>query len=292
MRRRSSTAILAVLTSLASSFTTASPALAETCRVLNERTGERTWGGGANLEVALADAVAGDHLRVTGICRGNFEMPVRLRLSGDPTPAYPHPTLDGEGEGSVLTVDDGGVLRSLTLRDGRARTGGGIDLRSGDLHLRGATVVERSRAARGGGIHILDGRLWMWDQAVVRRNVARLAGGGASIQIAGDLIMREHASVRRNVSHGPGGGIAAEIGGVILRGWTTVTRNRSSTEGGGIANLDGASWFYGHARVTNNVAVNVGGGLYVLFGNGGVCSPWVVLSPNVPDDAPEGTIGC
>jgi hypothetical protein len=283
--------VVAIATIVALVVVDAPPAEAATCRVVDAETGDRSWGGGANLARALANAEPGDHLRISGVCRGNFDMPVRMRLSGDPTQAYPRPSLDGREDGSVLTVRNGGVLRSLIVRDGRARQGGGIFV-NGSLQLRGTMDIRRNRAASGGGIFVIDGDVSMWDRSVVRRNRAS-GGGGISVQVPGHLTMRDRASVRRNVATSTGGGVLVDIGEVTMRNAAAVTGNIAGEQGGGIANWDGWSWFYGHARVTGNVAGAEGGGVFVFFGSGGVCSKHVRLSPNDPDDDVFGGVtGC
>ena len=278
------------------------PAHASTCRVIDAQTGEHSWGAGPNLERALESAEAGDHLEISGICRGNFVMREELRLTGVATPRFPQPTLDAGGHRRVVLIRDGGVLRSIRIRNGRAAYGGGLKLLSGRLELRGTTEVVGNRAGSGGGIHVEAGDLVMLDRSSVHGNRSTGGGGGASVEYAGHLIMRDRSAVRGNVAGSAGGGVVVNIGIITMTGFSSVTGNESSSDGGGIANLDGWTWFRNRASVTGNTAGPEqwgdgepgaeGGGVYVFFGSGGVCSRWVRLSPNTPNDALDWQLGC
>ena len=162
MRRLMATGLI-VGSLIAAVLATPSTAVAATCRVEDARTGEHTRGAGPNLQRAIDAAEPGDQLIISGICRGNFQMREELRLTGVSTPRFPKATLDAGGHGRVLRMRDGGIIRSVRIRDGRARNGGGIYLFDGTLELRGATEVIGNRAARGGGIYDAAGDLILSD---------------------------------------------------------------------------------------------------------------------------------
>jgi hypothetical protein len=269
-----------------------SRATSGTCRVVNVRSGEHSRGQGANLQAAIDAADPGDRLRIRGICHGSFALNIKLTLVGKATPRFPHATLDGDDAGRVLESTSGGELRSIVIRHGRARSGGGILNTGGILTLTGQTRVRGNHAGWGGGISLSNGRVILADRTVVQHNVAKNSGGGVYIDYAGKLVVRDDAQVRGNRSGGDGGGVTASIGVVTLRGRAWVHGNQARGSGGGIANLDGWSWFWNQARVTGNTAVKEGGGVFVYYGSGGVCSPGVQLSPNVPDDPPSWAVGC
>jgi hypothetical protein len=223
-----------------------------------------------------------------------------IRLTGIATPRFPHATLDAGGHRRVLTVRDGGVIRSLRIRHGRAPSGGGIAALGGVLELRGSTEVVANRAGGGGGIYAYGGEVVMLDSSTVRANVGG-PGGGIFVEYTGGLVMRDRSSVRGNFSRTVGGGIYVSIMSVTMTGFSSVTGNVARSDGGGIMNDDGWTFFRNHARVTGNMAGPLrlhgepgpqGGGVYVLFGSGGVCSRWVKLSPNTPDDPPDWHVGC
>jgi hypothetical protein len=275
-----------VVAGVLSTFLAPSSAGAATCRVIDARTGEHSWGAGPNLERALKRADAGDHLEISGICRGNFDMLEDVRLTGVPTPRFPVPTLDSHGHHQVLFVRDGGVITSVRIRHGRGR---GIVLLGGRLELRGTTEVTENW---GGGVSVVEGQLVMLDRSTIRGNVSPGGGGGVDIDYAGEMIMRDHSSVVGNVADGSGGGILVYINAVVMTGHAVVTGNRAGRNGGGIANEDGWTWFRNRASVTGNVAAGEGGGVYVYYGSGGICSRWVRLAPNVPNDTLDWDVGC
>ena len=155
-------------------------AIASTCRVIDAKTGEHSWGAGPNLERALDAADAGDHLGISGICRGNFKVREEVRLTGVTTPRFPHATLDADGHGRVLRLRDGGVITSLRIRNGRAGSGGGIYFYAGTLELRGSTEIVANRAGIGGGIYDAAGDLIMFGRTTVRHNIAGTGGGCSS----------------------------------------------------------------------------------------------------------------
>jgi hypothetical protein len=260
-----------------------SSAVAATCRVRNVDAGTTSVGWGDNLQTAIDEASHGDVLRVRGLCHGTFSLPTSLTLVGASAAGAPRTVLDAGGSGHVLEALDGGELRSLVLRDGWARYGGGVVVRGGRLRLTGWTVVRSNHARHGGGVAVLEGSLVLGGRTLVRGNGARMSGGGAYAAYAGRLVLTDRAQVRGNVSRGDGGGVAVDIGIVTMRAWSWIHGNVAVGAGGGIANLDGWSWFRGHARVTGNRATT-DGGVYVVFGSGGVCSPGVRLSPNTPPD--------
>src|SRR5829696_584559 len=66
------------------------------CRVTNLSTNQVYDGSGGNLQTAIDHASPGTHLRIRGVCAGNFSITKRLRLLGVATTAFPVPTMQGD----------------------------------------------------------------------------------------------------------------------------------------------------------------------------------------------------
>lgn len=265
---------------------------AATCHVVDVATDDVYDGTGAALQLAMDEATSGDRLEVSGVCRGNFKLRKHLRLVGRPTAAHPRPTLDANGHGHVLVTQVDATIRSLRIQGGGAMSGGGIVVRNGTLQLTGTTEVVGNRGGGGGG-GILVGdesrsaQVRMGGHASVHGNRGRV-GGGISVSFTSSVRLQDHASIWGNVAD-VGGGIFSGDGGVIVRGHAWIHGNRAEF-GGGLYDDSGTTYLWNRARITRNVATREGGGIYqssfpALY----VCSPRVRLSPNVPDDPPQGS---
>ena len=243
----------------------ASAVAAATCEVTNAGTGT-TY---RTLQEAVDGSEEGDTLEVGGTCIGETVIrTTRLRLKGIATPEQPTPTLDGARLSRVLTVVSARVvIRDLAITNGKARSGGGINVSLANflatrplVTLRGDTSVTGNTARwYGGGIYNVGGTVILNDSASVTGNTAGTEGGG--IFNYGDLILNGLASVTGNTAEDDGGGIYNVGGTVILNDSASVTGNTAGTEGGGIFTFEGRRVF--------------------------VCSDEVAISPNDPDDPPK-----
>ena len=102
---------------------------------------------------AAVDAVApGDRIHVKGHCTGTTVIDKDLTIIGKGNLKFDPPTLDGDGGGSVLTVNSGvsAVIKNLIITNGAATKGGGIH-NSGVIELTNSTLIGNS-ADDGGGI--------------------------------------------------------------------------------------------------------------------------------------------
>jgi hypothetical protein len=103
------------------------------------------------LGTAIAQAEAGDTIKVIGTCHGNFAIDKDLSLAGRASEKQAA-TLDGNQSGSVLTIS-GHVtvaINNLTITHGAADAGAGI-LNSGTLSLTNSTVSGNTSFFGGGG---------------------------------------------------------------------------------------------------------------------------------------------
>jgi hypothetical protein len=291
MRRPAGSTLRAIAVVLAAGALTVAgptpPTSAATCRVTDLATGQTSIGHGANLQTAIDEAHVGARLEVRGVCHGNFKIRTPLRLVGRPTAAHAIATLDADGHGHVLVTWADATIRSIRIRGGWARTGGGILVRDGTLALTGDTRVRGNRASSGGGISVGDEahavHVLLRGRASVRGNRARY-GGGVVVAFTSSITLEDRASLWNNRAR-VGGGVASS-GQVTMRNEASIRRNRAAL-GGGLIDDAGGTLLRHRAQITHNVARDEGGGIFqinhpVLY----VCSRLVRISPNTPDDPP------
>jgi nitrous oxidase accessory protein NosD len=110
--------------------------------------------GASALSDAIDAASSGDTLQIKGRCKGNYQIGKDLILVGKPTKLEPHPTLDGSGSGSVLSITSDVVVTDLRITGGNAPAGGGVVVDAATLVLDGSTTVTGNVAGSGGGVWI------------------------------------------------------------------------------------------------------------------------------------------
>ena len=300
-------ATVALLTALGA--TSASAASPTACRVRNTDSG---WTFTA-LQAAVDAASPDDLLTVTGTCHGPTIIGKNLAITGIETEPAGRPTLDGDGQGTVVRV-----LRlitvtivGLTIEHGiagpsrRGRFGGGI--RTGaTLTLR--DVVVRGNAGYGifnTGRLILDGasRISGNDAGVYNFHSAGLTmndssainGNDGGVSNRGRLTMNDRSSIRGN---GSGGGGVGNSGILTMNDQSSIRDNTSKDIGGGVLNsgwltMNDASTISGNTARGGGLAPreHAGGGLYVWGGSdevlvGVICAPNpdANVFGNTPDD--------
>jgi hypothetical protein len=256
----------------------------------------------ADLQDAIFAASSGDTIEVTGVCVGHLDINESLQLVGNATPASPVPTLDGGGLSRVLTIRGAKVdvtLTDLTVTNGVSSfgSGGGINLRSSTLTLRGSTAVAGNSAvdpggyAFGGGIYNQLGDLILRGHSSVSGNNGR--NGGGVMTVDGTLSLKGHSLVSGNSGYGIGlmsfhHPVTAELHdssrvtgnsgvGVSVSSGTTlfmsdsssITGNTSPGSGGGLyIGANGIARLTDSSQVSGNVASDHGGGIF----NSGVVS--------------------
>ncbi|GEM_PF-889459 len=249
------------------------------CWVYNERTFAIT----ADLAPAIAAAAPDDRLVVRGICTGNFTIAKDLRLLGIGTVALSRGVLSGGGSGTVLTIEAGSRvrLRNLRIEEGDGGAAGGGIVNRGTAFLRDV-LVRRSTADAGGGI-LNEGTLALRGVSEVRRNTARVTGGGVENAPGATFVMRNDSKVNRNRAP-RAGGIHNDAGTVRLRERALMRGNYATVDhGGGIFNEPGGSLILrNRSRITENRAEEAGGGIAGKVSNR-LCDPDHVFA-NRPDD--------
>lgn len=239
-----------------------------------------------NLQAAINAAGTGATLRVRGICTGTSSISTSLTITGQPGIGFSTPTLNGEKQGTVLTVNSGATvtINALTITDGDGLFGGGIYDNGGTVTLN-HSVVTRNTGGIGGGIDNF-GTVTL-NYSLITGNTANDGGG---IYNFGTLTMTTTAITGNKVeSGGFGGGIDSEIGTVTMNGVSTIvdnsaelgggvfnddsetltmnsratiSRNTASSQGGGVYNNGGTVTMNDHAAITYNTAGDTGGGIW------------------------------
>ncbi len=224
-----------------------------------------------SLQAAVDSAASGDTLKVRGTCTGATTIAKSLSIVGAPNPNWGPPTLDGAGEGPVIS-DDGRALslESLTITGGNGERGGGVDYEnpSGSLRLLAMTVSGNTASGLGGGIYSSAATTFAGPDAgrnsrtVVSGNTAASGGGLYVDSGSGHTLVLHGVRITGNTATGGEGGGVAVGSGVHLRTRAfTLSENAASSGGGGFA-LTGVSALI-EGVIANNSASSGGGILSV-----------------------------
>ena len=176
-------------------------------------------------------------------------------------------SIDGDGNGSILTIDAGSsvILSGLSLVDGSSAFGGAIR-NLGALSMTACTLSGDS-AVSGGGI-FNDGTLIMVG-STLSGNSAGVIGGG--ISNAGTMSLTNCTVYGNTTPTGLGGGIYNYGSGTLTLNDCTISGN-SATSGGGLYNYGSAD-----ATLDNTIVAN--------SSTGGDIAGTVAGSNNLIDDA-------
>lgn len=137
------------------------PATTLTVDTLDDLAGAGCPVGSCSLRKALAAANPGDIIQfsVNGIINlsmGELVVDRRLTING---PGASQLTVSANNASRVFNVSpantaDGVTIKNLTVRDGTANLGGGLQLLGGEVTLDGLTVRNNTGTAGAGGIHV------------------------------------------------------------------------------------------------------------------------------------------
>jgi nitrous oxidase accessory protein NosD len=189
------------------------------------------------LASALAGANDGDTLAIQGTCKGSFEIAHSVTLAGSG-----EATLDGEGAGTVVTIDPGQTVNVTGLRITGGSTdlytnGGGIVNNGGSLTLDTATVSGNASGYQGNGGGIFNSGAGTVEliQTTVTNNTTSLYANGAGIYNDGGTLQLTDSTVTANTTGyaGNGGGIYSN-GGTLTLTNSAVSNNTASMKAGGI----------------------------------------------------------
>jgi len=225
------------------------------------------------LASALASANEGDTLAIEGTCKGTFEIDQSLTLAGSADA-----TLDGQGGGTVLTVDAAKTVgvSDLTIKNGNGSSAGGI-LNSGTLTLTNSTVSGNNATPGtspnfgGGGIVNQGGSLTLTNSTVsgnsasvgsVRNGVAGILNLGGSLILTNSTVSGNSATSGVSFSTAVGGIWNSNPGSLTLTS-STVSGNSASALsdafGGILTGAAGAVVTVTNSTVSANSASATGG---------------------------------
>ena len=179
---------------------------------------------------------------------------------GDPTI---NTIVDGQQAGSVFMIDSGAdvTLSDMTIRNGKADSGGGID-NLGTLTLNDV-IIGGNTATNGGGIEN-DGIVTIGPESHVINNTAT-NGAGIYNYANGLVTVLTGSSIENNKATGSGGGVYNGGSGKVTVSGGSITCNTASN-GAGVYNYDsGQATINVGSLISNNKATSSGGGIY----NGG-----------------------
>ena len=245
-----------------------------------------------SLQQAVGAAKAGDTLEVKGTCVGSTTVDRDITLQGITNKAFPGaPTLDGDGQGRVLTIDVGTTnIRNLTITGGATTgLGGGIYLATAAV-LVDVLVTGNSTSATqiGGGIEADLGSSLTLIDSTVSGNTAGSSGGidmfRAKAALINSTVTANHATRAPSpdpdgcgfgdpvIVYSCAGGIWNYQGTLALVD-STVSGNTAAYRGGGLASYvrffadgttprSGLTILSGTTSITSNSAADRGGGIW------------------------------
>ena len=169
--------------------------------------------------------------------------------------------IDGNAGARVLHIASGNTVTidSLTIRNGKANTGGGIYNDQSTLTVQNSTISGNTATYVGGGIYNLYGTLTV-DDSTISGNTATDDGGGIYIGYSGNLTV-DGSTIRGNTADGNGGGICNQ-GHTWTVDDSTIRGNTAKGSGGGI--YSSVNLTVDASTISDNTATYNGGGICVL----------------------------
>ncbi len=140
--------------------------------------------------------------------------------------------MQGNDRAFLLSGGDSSEIRSLTIRNGRAKKGMHEAIYGGAVYMIGGgrivdCVIEDSSAEYGGGVRIYRSGLVL--DSVIRNNQADVHGGGIKLYSGGEV---QNTSLYGNTATEDGGGVYVRDGGVVSA--VVLANNVANLYGGGI----------------------------------------------------------
>ena len=178
--------------------------------------------------------------------------------------------------GTVFVVDESisfpVTLKNLTIQNGQARTGAGLNLRGSSTTTLENCVVKDNKAVN----ETVDG-------AIKTANGGGIYVGNGTLRLVG-------TTVTENSSETQGGGISTsstENLKIFIDSESKITQNTAANNAGGV-NLNGGSFIMEGGEISNNTATSNAGGFYLNRGsfimNGGEISENTAESYTTTDE--------
>jgi len=225
-----------------------------------------TGGCYSKIQLAVNAASPGDTIIVAA---GTYTENVTIGISVTVNGAGSGLTfVDGNSAGSVFTIGAGTTavtLTNMTIRDGYANSGGGINCR-GKLTLTNVIIINNTAVYNGGGVYELTlGPLLTFNSSTVSNNTAGLGGG---IYDDSSPFSMVNSTVGGNQALTGGGGGILIAGGYVTVTNGTISSNTAKGNGGGVYNSGNRSFTALDSTISGNIAISTttasgdGGGLY------------------------------
>ena len=211
---------------------------------------------------ALVDAIEGGSTRITldsDVTRGeNDEVDIVISEDDDVTIDLLGWTLNGGGQGPVITVEEGGKLtiedtsidRDGKITGGEADYGGGIYVDGGTLTMTSG-AISGNKAKSGGGVYLTNGATFTMTGGEISENsLTNTSGKGGGVYVGtdctftinaetlGDAVIKDNVALGRETSEidwyqiqTAGGGIAVNKGTLNLTN-AEITGNRATDKSG------------------------------------------------------------
>ena len=187
--------------------------------------------------------------------------------------------LKGNGQGSVITINEGGNLSLYDCPSGRTHpytvsttspSTGLWTFGSGSTQLVGGVITGGAKTDLGGGVVVKDGGKFTMYSGTLAGN-----GGSSSPQAGGVWIMGAESeftmvggAIAGNTA-GSAAGVGVANGGSFTMYNGTITQNRTITFGGGVCvlgyNKTTTTFNMYGGEISNNAAVSSAGGVYLLY---------------------------
>ena len=202
----------------------------------------------------------GGTVTINGTCHGNFDVTNNVTIQG----GSPGATLDGDGNGPVLTIH-GPItvtIKNLTITDGSADFGGGIDeFYDGGfptVNVIASRIVDNV-ADVGGGVGVDAGTIVLTNSTVSMN--AAFEGGGGLFVFEESVLNMTGTTVSRNQALGTGGGLWLLDDSIAAIDSSTFSQNQSFESGGGAIESFESSLQLTNSRLLFNTAAGYGGGI-------------------------------
>jgi hypothetical protein len=230
-----------------------------------------------SLQAGVNGAQARATLWIRGTCTGTTEITKDVTLNGQRPGGFTAPTLDGGGQGSVLTVDSGVTLtvNTLTITGGSGTPvagvagrilGGGINSSDASVTLNDVSVSGNIAGSEGGGIVQGGGSLTLNDSTISGNTTGTGSGGLLAVHVS--VTLNGSSTISGNTTKGgDGGGISLNTGSLTLNDTSTISDNSAGGDGGGAFIYAGAVTLNDSSSIRHNTAGWSGGGIYNLGGD-------------------------
>ena len=251
---------------------------------------------------ALVEAINGESTTITlegDVSREDSEKEIVISQGKTVTINLNGYTLNGGGQGPVITVEEGGKLtiedasidRDGKITGGEADYGGGIYVDGGTLIMEGG-AISGNEAKNGGGVYLTNGATFTMTGGEISENsLTNTSGKGGGVYVGtdctftinaealGDAVIKDNVALGKTVTDGTWNYIHTHGGGVAVNKGTLnftnalITGNRATGEngygGGGIYASDSKVTIV-NSKISDNSGFPSETNLLTEAGGGGI----------------------